>query len=150
MDTYFEGSIEATVAALIRVDRKKLTEAEYGRLIELIREAEKEKGPMILERWLNLLGAAAVTLVRGLVVSRRPSPLRLVQEAVRGGPHLVWLGVIARGPVLIGNGRKTRGGPTMNEAPVWRRTCGTSPGWMRAAAFRKWSAATCGYRYSAL
>jgi len=44
MDTYFEGSIEATVAALIRVDRKKLTEAEYGRLIELIREAEKERG----------------------------------------------------------------------------------------------------------
>lgn len=42
MDTYFEGSIEATVAALIRVDRKKLTEAEYGRLIELIREAEKK------------------------------------------------------------------------------------------------------------
>jgi BlaI family penicillinase repressor len=43
MDTYFEGSIEATVAALIRVDRKKLTEAEYGRLIELIREAEKDR-----------------------------------------------------------------------------------------------------------
>ncbi len=45
VDTYFDGSIEATVAALIRVDRKKLTEAEYGRLIDLIREAERQKGP---------------------------------------------------------------------------------------------------------
>ncbi len=45
VDTYFEGSIEATVAALIRADRKKLSEAEYGRLIELIREAEKHRGP---------------------------------------------------------------------------------------------------------
>ena len=45
LDTYFEGSIQAAMAALIRVDRKRLTEAEYGRLIELIREAEKESGP---------------------------------------------------------------------------------------------------------
>jgi predicted transcriptional regulator len=37
VDTYFEGSVEATVAALIRADRKKLTHAEYGRLIDLIR-----------------------------------------------------------------------------------------------------------------
>ena len=44
VDTYFEGSIEATVAALIRVDRKKLTEEEYGRLVELIRQAEKDSG----------------------------------------------------------------------------------------------------------
>ena len=45
LDIYFEGSIQAAMAALIRVDRKRLTEAEYGRLIELIREAEKESGP---------------------------------------------------------------------------------------------------------
>ena len=45
VDTYFEGSTEATVAALIRTDRRKLTEAEYRRLGELIRQAEKEKGP---------------------------------------------------------------------------------------------------------
>jgi predicted transcriptional regulator len=37
VDTYFEGSVEATVAALIQADRKKLTHAEYGRLIDLIR-----------------------------------------------------------------------------------------------------------------
>jgi predicted transcriptional regulator len=44
VDTFFEGSVEATVAALIRADRKKLTDAEYGRLIDLIRGAAKEKG----------------------------------------------------------------------------------------------------------
>ena len=42
LETYFDGSVEAAVAALIRVDRKKLTEAEYRRLVELIREAERE------------------------------------------------------------------------------------------------------------
>jgi predicted transcriptional regulator len=41
VDTYFEGSVEATVAALIRADRRKLSEQEYARLLELIREAEK-------------------------------------------------------------------------------------------------------------
>jgi predicted transcriptional regulator len=44
VDTFFEGSVEATVAALIRADSKKLTDAEYGRLIDLIRGAAKEKG----------------------------------------------------------------------------------------------------------
>jgi BlaI family penicillinase repressor len=44
VDTYFEGSIEATVAALIRVDRRKLTEQEYGRLLELIRGARQQRG----------------------------------------------------------------------------------------------------------
>jgi predicted transcriptional regulator len=42
LETYFDGSVEAAVAALIRVDRKKLSEAEYRRLIELIQKAEKE------------------------------------------------------------------------------------------------------------
>ena len=40
VDTYFEGSVEATVEALIRSDRRKLTEEEYDRLLELIRSAE--------------------------------------------------------------------------------------------------------------
>jgi predicted transcriptional regulator len=44
VDTYFEGSIEAAVAALIKVDRKSLSEAEYGRLLEMIRKAEKTRG----------------------------------------------------------------------------------------------------------
>ena len=44
VDTYFEGSIEAAVAALIKVDRRKLTEEEYGRLIDMIRKAEKDRG----------------------------------------------------------------------------------------------------------
>ncbi len=34
VDTYFEGSARAAMAALIRVDRKRLTETEYRRLIE--------------------------------------------------------------------------------------------------------------------
>lgn len=45
VDTYFEGSVRAAVAALIRGDRKGLAEGEYGQLSELIREAEKESGP---------------------------------------------------------------------------------------------------------
>jgi BlaI family penicillinase repressor len=34
VDTYFEGSARAAMAALIRADRKRLTETEYRRLIE--------------------------------------------------------------------------------------------------------------------
>jgi len=45
VDTYFEGSVQAAVAALIRGDRKGLAEGEYSQLSELIREAEKESGP---------------------------------------------------------------------------------------------------------
>ncbi len=41
VETYFEGSVEAAVAALLRSDRSKLAEGEYRRLIELIRQEEK-------------------------------------------------------------------------------------------------------------
>jgi BlaI family penicillinase repressor len=34
VDTYFEGSARAAMAALIRADRKRLRETEYRRLIE--------------------------------------------------------------------------------------------------------------------
>ena len=45
LETYFDDSVEAAVAALIRTDRRKLTEEDYQRLIELIRQAEKEAKP---------------------------------------------------------------------------------------------------------
>jgi len=44
VDTYFEGSLEATVAAVIRLDGRKLTETEYRRLIDSIRDEEKWRG----------------------------------------------------------------------------------------------------------
>ena len=44
LETYFDGSVEAAVAALIRVDRNRLSEQEYAQLIEMIRKAEKEGG----------------------------------------------------------------------------------------------------------
>jgi BlaI family penicillinase repressor len=44
VETYFEGSVEAAVAALIRSDRRKLSDEEYRRLLGLIREAEKRRG----------------------------------------------------------------------------------------------------------
>lgn len=42
LETYFDDSVEAVVAALIRMDGKKLSEEDYRRLIETIRDAEKE------------------------------------------------------------------------------------------------------------
>lgn len=42
LQTYFDDSVEAAVAALIRADRNKLTGQDYRRFIELIRQAEKE------------------------------------------------------------------------------------------------------------
>jgi predicted transcriptional regulator len=39
--TYFDNSVEAVVAALIRMDGKKLSEKDYRRLIEMIQNAEK-------------------------------------------------------------------------------------------------------------
>jgi BlaI family penicillinase repressor len=41
LETYFEGSVEAAVAALLQSDRSRLSEGEYRRLIELIRQEEK-------------------------------------------------------------------------------------------------------------
>jgi len=43
LETYFDGSVEAAVAALIKSDRKRLSETEYRRLLELIQGAEKER-----------------------------------------------------------------------------------------------------------
>jgi predicted transcriptional regulator len=40
LQTYFDGSIHAALAALLRTDRTKLSEEDYQRLIELIQEAE--------------------------------------------------------------------------------------------------------------
>jgi len=45
LETYFDDSVEAAVAALLRMDRKHLSEADYRRLVELIQEAEKEGRP---------------------------------------------------------------------------------------------------------
>jgi len=42
LETYFDDSVEAVVAALLRMDRKRLSETDYRRLIELIQAAEKE------------------------------------------------------------------------------------------------------------
>jgi len=41
LDTYFDNSVEAVVAALIRMDGRKLSEKDYRRLIEMIQNAEK-------------------------------------------------------------------------------------------------------------
>ena len=41
LQTYFDGSVEAAVAALLRSNRKSLGEEDYRRLIEMIQEAEK-------------------------------------------------------------------------------------------------------------
>jgi predicted transcriptional regulator len=45
LSTYFEDSVEAALTALLRVDRKKLTDCDYQKLVELIREAESEGKP---------------------------------------------------------------------------------------------------------
>ena len=45
LSTYFDGSGQAAMAALLRADRKRMTEADYRKLMRLIRKAEKEGGP---------------------------------------------------------------------------------------------------------
>jgi BlaI family penicillinase repressor len=45
LETYFDDSVEAAVAALIRMDGKKLSENDYRRLVELIQTVEKEGAP---------------------------------------------------------------------------------------------------------
>ncbi len=42
IDTYFDGSVNATMAALIRVDRKRLSDEDYRSLHALIDRAEEE------------------------------------------------------------------------------------------------------------
>ncbi len=42
IDTYFDGSVNAVMAALIRVDRKRLSDKDYRGLLALIQRAEKE------------------------------------------------------------------------------------------------------------
>lgn len=41
LQTYFDGSVEAALAALLRTNRNNLTGRDYHRLIELIQEAEE-------------------------------------------------------------------------------------------------------------
>ncbi len=45
IDTYFDGSVNAAMAALIRVDRKRLSNDDYKSLRAMIDEAEKEGVP---------------------------------------------------------------------------------------------------------
>jgi predicted transcriptional regulator len=41
LETYFDGSVNAAMAALIRVDRKQLSDDDYRSLLEMIRKIEK-------------------------------------------------------------------------------------------------------------
>jgi len=41
LETYFDGSVNAAMAALIRVDRKQLPDDDYRSLLEMIRKMEK-------------------------------------------------------------------------------------------------------------
>lgn len=43
LSTYFEDSIASALTAMLRMDRKKLTEQDYRKLVELIRRAERGK-----------------------------------------------------------------------------------------------------------
>ena len=45
LTTYFEGSVAAALTAMLQVDRGKLTDADYRKLLELIREAERGGRP---------------------------------------------------------------------------------------------------------
>jgi predicted transcriptional regulator len=45
LSTYFEGSVAAALTAMMQVDRRKLKEADYRQLVELIREAERGGKP---------------------------------------------------------------------------------------------------------
>lgn len=41
LSTYFEGSAEAALTAMLQVDGRKLTDSEYRKLVRLIRGAER-------------------------------------------------------------------------------------------------------------
>jgi BlaI family transcriptional regulator, penicillinase repressor len=45
LDTYFDGSAAAAMAALVRVDRRRLGEADYRSLLALIEKVEREGAP---------------------------------------------------------------------------------------------------------
>ena len=45
IDTYFDGSVRAAMATLIRADRKRLSEEDYRGLRELIEKAERRGLP---------------------------------------------------------------------------------------------------------
>lgn len=45
LETYFDGSATAAMAALVRVDRKKLPDEDYRRLLEMIEKVQKEGQP---------------------------------------------------------------------------------------------------------
>ncbi len=44
LQTYFNGSVEDAVAALIQSDRKRLSDEDFNNLIELIEKAKREEG----------------------------------------------------------------------------------------------------------
>jgi BlaI family transcriptional regulator, penicillinase repressor len=45
LDTYFDGSAAAAMAALVRVDRRRLGEKDYRRLLAMIEKVEEEGPP---------------------------------------------------------------------------------------------------------
>ena len=45
LSTYFQDSVAAALTAMLQVDRGKLTDADYQRLLALIREAERGGKP---------------------------------------------------------------------------------------------------------
>jgi len=45
LSTYFEGSVAAALTAMLQVDRMKLADSDYRKLVELIREAERGGRP---------------------------------------------------------------------------------------------------------
>ena len=45
LDTYFDGSAAAAMAALVRVDRRRLGEEDYHRLLKMIGKVEREGTP---------------------------------------------------------------------------------------------------------
>ncbi len=44
LQTYFNGSVEDAVAALIQSDRKKLSDEDFDKLVDLIEKAKQEEG----------------------------------------------------------------------------------------------------------
>jgi BlaI family penicillinase repressor len=45
LSTYFEDSIAAALTAMLQADRRKLTDGDYQKLVELIRGEEREGKP---------------------------------------------------------------------------------------------------------
>jgi predicted transcriptional regulator len=45
LETYFDGSVNAAMAALIRVDRKQIPDGDYRSLLEMIKKIEKAGPP---------------------------------------------------------------------------------------------------------